>query len=423
MSRAIPKNVVVPKLHVMARSSSIGDRHQVVSDFKLITPMFGGGVEPREHDPLTPVRGTAIRGHLRFWWRATIGSRFATSEELASEEAKIWGDMNHKSAVVVCAHVIDFGKRTPCATFPPGKKYPNFINGWPAYALFPFQGDPATGAAYATSDLRFKLTLSYPVHLEKDVETALRTWTLFGGLGARTRRGCGALSCNQFNPKTSKDVAVWLTQSQFPLREWPTVPSHLQARPAEMDSLQAWGDGIASLREFRQGVEIGRNRGHTSTRPGRSRWPEPEAIRRATKKRGTKYQRLTDIPDTHYPRAELGLPIIFHFNDCSDPPDTELLPFYKGKVSDRFASPLILKPLALADASFCPILLKLKSPPPDRVELRSCTSKQRIEEASVRDGSLARDHASPLFERSESGSALEAFLKFAETKGFSVIQP
>lgn len=423
MLRTIPQNIVVPKLHSMASSRSVGGRQQVVCEFKLITPMFGGGVEPREHDPLTPVRVTAIRGHLRFWWRATIGSRFATSEELASEEAKIWGDMDHKSAVVVCAHVIDCGKRAPCATFPPGKKYPNFTNGWPAYALFPFQGDPTTGAAYATSDLRFELTLSHPVNLEKDVETALSAWTLFGGLGARTRRGCGALSCNQFNPKTSKDVAAWLTRSQFPLREWPTVPLHLQARPAEKDSLQAWGDGIARLREFRQGVEIGRNSGRMSNRPGRSRWPEPEAIRRATKKRSAKYQRLADMPNTHYPRAELGLPIIFHFNDHSDPPDTELLPLYKGKPSDRFASPLILKPLALADGSFCSILIKLQSSPPDHVRLRSCTSKQKIEEASVRDGSLARDHASPLFERSESGSALEAFLKFAETKGFSVIQP
>jgi CRISPR-associated protein Cmr1 len=417
MSRAIPQNVVVPKLHSLASSRSVGSRQQVVREFKLITPMFGGGVEPTKQDTLTPVRVTAIRGHLRFWWRATIGSRFATSEELASEEAKVWGDTDHKSPVIVSARVISL---TRCAIFPPGGKYPNFSNGWPAYALFPFQRVPD---AHAISELRFELTLSYPVNLERDVETALRAWTLFGGLGARTRRGCGALSCNQFNPNTSKDVAAWLAQSPFPMREWPTIPSHLQAKPAETNSLQAWGDGIARLREFRQGAEIGRNKGGTPNRPGRSRWPEPEAIRRATRMRSTKYQRLADKPNTHYPRAELGLPIIFHFNDPTDPSDTELLPFYKGKPFDRFASPLILKPLALADASFCPILFKLQSPPPDRVELKSCTSKQKIEEASVRDGSLARDHASPLFERSESGSALEAFLKFAETKGFSVIRP
>ena len=63
-----------------------------VRRYKLITPLFGGGVEPQKADPLTTVRASEIRGHLRFWWRATRGGQF--NGELAKmkvAEEKIWG--------------------------------------------------------------------------------------------------------------------------------------------------------------------------------------------------------------------------------------------------------------------------------------------------------------------------------------------
>ena len=39
---------------------------------ELVTPMFGGGVSTRVNDPSFPIRPTAIRGQLAFWWRATV---------------------------------------------------------------------------------------------------------------------------------------------------------------------------------------------------------------------------------------------------------------------------------------------------------------------------------------------------------------
>ena len=47
-----------------------------VRRYKVITPLFGGGVDPAKADPVTVVRATEIRGHLRFWWRATRGGQF-----------------------------------------------------------------------------------------------------------------------------------------------------------------------------------------------------------------------------------------------------------------------------------------------------------------------------------------------------------
>ena len=37
-----------------------------IREYQLITPLFGGGVEAGENDIITPIRGTAIRGGLRF---------------------------------------------------------------------------------------------------------------------------------------------------------------------------------------------------------------------------------------------------------------------------------------------------------------------------------------------------------------------
>src|SRR5260370_23220018 len=63
-----------------------------VREYQLITPLYGGGVKPAEADPITVVRATEIRGHLRFWWRACGGGRFnGNLAEVKKEEDAIWG--------------------------------------------------------------------------------------------------------------------------------------------------------------------------------------------------------------------------------------------------------------------------------------------------------------------------------------------
>src|SRR5579862_2869390 len=75
-----PKSLLSQKFSLPGRASSYV--------IKVVTPLFGGGVDPGENDPHTLIRGTAIRGHLRFWWRATRGARFKDAGELAEEEGK-----------------------------------------------------------------------------------------------------------------------------------------------------------------------------------------------------------------------------------------------------------------------------------------------------------------------------------------------
>ena len=70
-------------------------------DFSVMTALYGGGAEAGKNDVEDPFRVPSIRGHLRFWWRATIGGRFTDVESLRRAEAKVWGDTDQASGVRV----------------------------------------------------------------------------------------------------------------------------------------------------------------------------------------------------------------------------------------------------------------------------------------------------------------------------------
>src|SRR5688500_18860148 len=60
-------------------------------ELRVVTPLFGGGVEAGEVDPLVLVRGASVRGQLRVWWRACNAHRYAWAARLFDDEARLWG--------------------------------------------------------------------------------------------------------------------------------------------------------------------------------------------------------------------------------------------------------------------------------------------------------------------------------------------
>src|SRR5258707_1039102 len=67
-------------------------------EYELITPLFGGGVEKQVADPVTLIRGTEIRGHLRFWWRACRGGQFGGDlAKMKEAEDNLLGKANKKN--------------------------------------------------------------------------------------------------------------------------------------------------------------------------------------------------------------------------------------------------------------------------------------------------------------------------------------
>ena len=186
-------------------------------------------------------------------------------------------------------------------------------------------------------------------HLQK----ALRWWANFGGVGARTRRGLGAVHIEGLEAISAQDIidagcTLVLTKQK-----------HQAAQTA-------WAQAIQAMQSFRQGTadNQGRNPGSTGTRPGRSRWPEADAIRCLTGYQSPKHA-PTHKAGNVFPRAVFGMPIIFHFNDYREYIDKEIknleLPdevrAAKKRETDpanfslqpvgceRLASPVILRPI------------------------------------------------------------------------------
>jgi CRISPR-associated protein Cmr1 len=413
-------------------------------EVELITPMFGGGVEPRLNDPNFPIRATAIRGQLQFWWRATVGAQYATRAELRTAQTEVWGSTERVSRVQVQVEMIcQASDPKACAVIKPNHKgkdqvywEPPFRDTALLYALFPFQGKPANregpkvDPALCIHKASFRLTVicSKDIDFTKQVEPALWAWINFGGLGGRTRRGCGAITCKEFAPRDAAEIARMWQQympTTHPNREWPTLACSLLTGNEHPSAIMAWNVVIGRFQKFRQGVGRGRNPGQQQNRSGRSRYPEPETIRTALwdPQQPWAHQRLEQIPNDAFPRAELGLPIVFHFQGQGEPPDTVLYPSASpdGQKRERMASPLILKPLALQNGMAIPLILRLRTPELAGVDLRRGDTSLNLPTTTViRDPRLSNYPNSPL-QGSSSGSALEAFLAFARTEGFSEV--
>lgn len=398
-------------------------------------------------DESMPIRGTSIRGQLQFWWRATRGASYATHDELFARHAEVWGTTDKASPVEIDVRDATAVRAGSCARY---DWNPNARGGrgawrleWESpfrgsslpYALFPFQGKqpaprqapPEEAPAQYIETASFALRLRYPRALEQDVEMAVWAWVNFGGLGARTRRGCGALLCKELAPEDINDVPKWFgaraVDAPSSARDWPTMPpTALIGGNRPQAAVEAWRNVIGLLQEFRQGVGVARNSGQQANRPGRSRYPEPETIRRVTNRRSPQHGRLAHIPDDAFPRAEFGLPIVFHFQGQGEPsdPDPTLYPSNgsNGDSRDRMASPLILKPLTLANGMAVPVILQMRTRPLAGVDLKQGSRSLALPQTTmIRHARLAAYQNSPLA-AAPSGSAIEAFLAYARSRNF-----
>ncbi len=449
--------------------------------YQLITPLYGGGVTSAEPDPITIVRATEIRGHLRFWWRAYHAGKFDDLASLKEAEDKLWGaaatkevkrkdtqnkeeqdkDQNKKEELqptvqievkidkpgsdIDAYSVIGRTNRYGEIKYQVKEKWPV-----PLYAAFPLQPqqkelnswDPSTNREKTVRDgVFFTLTIIFPVEKKDEVEAALWAWETFGGIGARTRRGFGALRLLFIDGKSNTDLPDLNTQTPkawiegklkkpvvsgiYPLG-MPRLTSSIQftTTVSSGDAKAIWNNLIDKLKSFRQNRQPTRNPNH----PGRSIWPEPSEIRLFTDQSLPAHESpsIPDPPIHKFPRAVFGLPIIFQFKDRDrhnpdnkerDPRNTEL----RLDISERLASPLILKPLACQNGKYVGLAVILDGTRVDEHRLILKTQK----------GTEKMDHVKYTFDSTESlvvgearsgtpitidssTNALQAFLKYLE---------
>jgi CRISPR-associated protein Cmr1 len=326
--------------------------------YKVITYLYGGGVEAEKADPVTIVRPSEIRGQLRFWWRATQGGRSGGKlSELRKLEEEIWGSAAQKekpgpSEVHVSVDKVvrgdEFGKVEKFK----GKKVAIGSPSSPfGYVAFPLrrERDRNKPAGKVRKGVEFTLCIRYPEEHTHDIQAALWAWETFGGIGARTRRGFGALCCTHVDGRPVKLPVPSELESEIKkaLNEYvhsgimpdgvPHISNNVRYKKTTNDwssEIEAWKYLFGRLEKFRQSRFMKNNRPY-----GRSKWPEADEIRRLTGQSTRRHQNPR-VSVNKFPRGQFGLPIIFQFKDSNNPDPSTL----KLKDHNRLASPLIIRP-------------------------------------------------------------------------------
>jgi CRISPR-associated protein Cmr1 len=325
-------------------------------------------------DRLTPVRATEVRGLLRFWWRASRGSNHESLEAMRAAEGRIWGSTEESSPIQI--EILNGRLGTEAMSVRREGDKPFYED--PRYALFPAQNKDKLRRDFrpifkgGSFDLKFRC----PVNLLDDLDAALRHWTNFGGIGSRTRRGLGALYCKETSGRFFE--AGDLPERAMP-RAWPQLKGAylVMGNPkVPLPHQRAWEMAVNLLRDFRQ---------DRNGWMGRSRWPEPDAIRSLTGQSAPAHSAPVNSAGD-FPRGQFGAPIIFHFRQdghrAGDPDETTLLPVVAGAVVNRMASPLIVKPMAISETQSVPICLVLNAPQPDGFALHTASGDTPVRAGS-----------------------------------------
>ncbi|BCW95553.1 MAG: type III-B CRISPR module RAMP protein Cmr1 [Fimbriimonadales bacterium] len=368
-------------------------------ELRLITPMFGGGYATGQIDPLLPIRSAAIRGHLRFWWRATAGARYASVDELYMAETDLWGgaSTSERSAagkVAIRVEILDSGQPVPYSDIAP-KANPK-VGPQHGYFLFPFQPQQGKPAATGRKDVSFRLTLTLHPDLSdaqrSGVRTALKAWIAFGGVGARTRRGCGALTV------VGQNASQWLPPTQN-LAQWLPVPRGAASPPRWATLADARGMIVIKRDAEHAWCELGRfwarfRKGHFpqnySPMSG-SKWADyRQVLCRLSEQQGK----------VRLAKPFLGLPIIYQ--DIKGARNLCFVGSVEPAESGRMASPVILKPIALQDGRYGALILVMNAPKPRQIQIQGSSY------------TLEPPQADPVLKALQTNDVLDAVLKGAQ---------
>lgn len=371
MSRSAPsvaevfqQDLAIPELEATATDTCTLTRH-----YRLITPLYGGGFDAGIPDHTKAISETTVRGHLRFWWRATRGAdehatgllenikgtdqgaKKETSLLHDLEQDKDYQNLDDSKKRLKRLHTLEgwlFGcaahdrelKRHPDKRLGPSRvgvrldidpepiralKAPfrfTTINGKevvrplspaiaPAYAAFPLQTPDKQNQLkpLLNSKLVFAVLCDVPNGMKPDIEAALWAWQVFGGVGARTRRGFGAFTetpsivvdqPDKLQEQLEAGLKTHVIPSKFAFGDGNTPylkpDSRLVVKPLE------WHGLLQKFRNFRQWrtfdnpfLKAGVDEINVK-QPGRSFWPEPDSIRQLTERTRTNKPRPRDYP-------------------------------------------------------------------------------------------------------------------------------
>lgn len=197
---------------------------------------------------MSVVRATAVRGHLRFWWRAVRGWRAGGSlERLWELESALFGSAGEGGAspLSVEVEVLREGEKVGIAQYGRAVQW---------YLGFPLRGDKEW--APVKEGVAFRLRLRFPekvgeLNFWEELEAALWAWETFGGIGARTRRGFGALLPQGAGVPGEEEIREKLRQ-YGQKAGWPEGVPHLTPKSFVRVVPLSWRELAERYQAFRQ---------------------------------------------------------------------------------------------------------------------------------------------------------------------------
>ena len=360
------------------------DPIRTILSLETITPLFGGSAKAGYIDKTNPIRAASIRGHLRFWWRALFGTRYATTKDLFTAEEILWGSSEKPG--LVSLKVLEAGrveKEVKPSDF--GSDERTKKNPPEAYFLFPFT-EPNTGSEKPGAQ-KVSFTIELTCHappdqledLQKQVESTLRAWVTLGGIGVRTRRGLGALRATsneeRWLPSNVDTLGSWLglsekasTGAAMAEPEFPVLAGAKAVFGPDLSNTAKSGSGVEVLRAWRELAKFWARfrKGHFADDDSGYQpmagaiWPDHRELLRLS--------RLGSSGSGELKQAKpfWGLPIVYQGLGKEA---------FKGTIEavapngSRMASPVILKPVAFANGEIRPMVLVLKAPKPRRIKI------------------------------------------------------
>ena len=306
---------------------------------ELVTPMYGGGVVSATVDNKMPIRAMSIRGALRFWWRLLAKHKWRL-DDIRKAETNLWGGMNSGGDEGKASKVLLKIDKMPTVHKDKLIKYDDRLLRNLKYVLFTaynaenHQTNPhkLLNSDGITWEMSFAFLPTISKEQKQQVIETLQWWANFGGLGFRSRKGLGAVhvsGCPDY-----PQICEILSDKEVALANCQLVQKQATTNP-----LTALETAVQKLSDFRQQAGTGRNYGQNN-HPGRSRWPEPDALRRIQKNlqfdpRHQPEHKAGNI----FPRAVFGLPVLFHSYQ-----EEAVNATVEPSIGERLASPLLLRP-------------------------------------------------------------------------------
>lgn len=286
---------------------------------KLITPLYGGGIESSTIDEKMPIRGSEIRGQLRFWWRIlakNLWMKDKSNKDIQKAEFKLWGGGTSEQFASKVFVKVDFSEYRDNAK---KEKNINLIshrsyykeknNDAIAYVLFPADKDGSNkprDCDVLKEGFIWTLSIKFDVNLSEEykqqVIQTIRWWSQFGGLGARSRRGTGAFIIENEN---TNDIFIDVS-AEVTVNEVEQIGCEISKRGNDIDPIRSWRNSIVKYKEFR-------------------------AIQKDFEK---DFKRNNTLKI--YPRAMFGMPIVLS--------KSETINYSDDAKRQRLASRLILRP-------------------------------------------------------------------------------